>query len=113
MQDRKLTSKELNQLTAWDNFVTDEIGAVPATIAAMKLKMSTSGLYQAGERGWIKFFKVGRDRWYGRKTLYRYAEKKMSGKNWCSYRSSQPRDCSLTGTDADGDWHPISPDSQL
>lgn len=107
MKERLLTSKELNTLKAWDNFIYEENGALPATIAALKLGMTTSGLYQAGQRGWIKFFKVGRDRWYGRKTIYRYLEKKSSGKNWHSFRADSPRDCSETGSDKWGNSSPF------
>ena len=53
MSERELTSKERNQLQAWDLFLADQNGAVPSTIEAMKLGITTSGLYQAGERGWI------------------------------------------------------------
>jgi len=85
----------------------DEGGVMPSTIAAMKLRISTAGLYQAAERGWIKFFKVGRDRWYGRKTVARYREKRDLGKNWEALRSDAPRDCSENGTDKMGEWSPI------
>ena len=107
MEERKLTSKERNQLQAWNRFCLDENGAMPSTLAAMQLRISSAGLYQAAERGWIKFFKVGRDRWYGRKSVSLYAAKRQSGGNWDVYRSDGPRDCSDTGTDKKGDWTPI------
>ncbi len=107
MSERELTSKERNQLQAWDRFHSDECGVYPSTLAAMKIGITTSGLYQAGERGWIKFFKVGRDRWYGRKSVSRYRQKKIAGGNWQTFRSDQPRDCSENGFDEKGDWSPI------
>ncbi len=107
MEKRKLSPKERNQLLAWRNFTQDENGAMPATIAAMKLRMTTSGLYQAGERGWIKFFSVGRDRWYGEKTVSIYLAKRESEKNFQTFRAEKPRDCSETGKDGHGDWSPV------
>lgn len=107
MGDRELTSKERNLLQAWKRFVRDENGAVPSTIVAMLLGMSTSGVYQAGQRGWLKFFSVGRDRWYGAKSVAIYREKRRSGGNWDTFRAGAPRDCSETGTDAFGDWNPL------
>lgn len=107
MRERELSSKERNQLQAWDRFVLEENGALPATIAAMKLGITTQGLYQAAERGWIKFFKIGRDRWYGRKSVNRYKAKRDAGGNWEPFRSAQPRDCSETGGDAHGEWSPF------
>jgi hypothetical protein len=107
MQKGKLTSKQRNQVQAWDRFCLEENGAIPATIAAWKLGMSSAGLYQAAERGWIKFFKVGRDRWYGAKSISRYRAKRESGGNWLPFRASEPRDCSENGTDKHGEWSPI------
>ena len=107
MRKRELTSKERNQLQAWDRFCLEENGVMPSTIAAMKLGITSAGLYQASERGWIKFFKIGRDRWYGRKTVNRYREKRELGKNWEALRSDAPRDCSENGTDKMGDWSPL------
>jgi len=99
MSKFQLSSKQRDQLLAWDNFILEENGALPATIAALKLGVSTAALYQSANRGWLKFFRIGRDRWYGRKSILRYSEKRATGKNWDFYRASSPRDCSSTGAD--------------
>ena len=57
----------------------------PASIAAIKLRMSPQGVYQAAQRGWIDFFSVGRDRWYSRRDViaYRYTVAR-------NYRDNRP-----------------------
>lgn len=107
MRKRELTSKQLNQLQAWDKFVETQNGVMPSTIAALKLGMSTAGLYQAAERGWISFFSIGRDRWYGAKSVSRYKAKRESAGNWGPFRAPGPRDCSEDGTDPHGNWTPF------
>jgi hypothetical protein len=72
MPERKVTDKQLRQLAAWERFLEIQCGAYPSTIAAIKLGMTTSGVYNAAQRGWLAFFQVGRDRWYGRKDVVSY-----------------------------------------
>jgi len=97
MEEITLSSKQRNMLQAWERFCEDETGAIPATMAAMKLGITTAAVYQAAERGWLKFFRVGRSRWYGRKSLYRYIEKRRLGGNWDFYRADGPQDCTESG----------------
>jgi hypothetical protein len=75
MKERKVSDKELRQLAAWERFLEVQCGAYPSTVAAIKLGMTTTGVYNASERGWLTFFQVGRSRWYGRKDVieYRYS----------------------------------------
>lgn len=72
MRERQITDKQLRQLAAWERFLEVQIGAYPSTIAAIKLGMTTTGVYNAGERGWLAFFQVGRSRWYGRRDVIDY-----------------------------------------
>lgn len=99
MEEHKLTDKERRFIARWDRFCTEQSGVYPAAIAALKLGISHAGVYQASERGWIAFFKVGRDRWYSRKDVSRYLEHRSMKKNMVALRSKTPKDCS---SDDDG-----------
>ena len=72
MRDQKSTDRELRMLAAWDKFLEAELGCYPSTLAAMKLRMTTSGVYNAAQRGYLIFFQIGRDRWYGRRSVIQY-----------------------------------------
>ena len=74
MREREVSDKQLRQLAAWERFLDLQLGAYPSTIAAIKLGMSTTGVYNASERGWLAFFQIGRNRWYGRKDVILYRE---------------------------------------
>lgn len=70
----KVTAKQAASLAKWERFLEVQLGAYPATMAAIKLRMTPQGVYQASERGHLIFFQVGRVRWYGRKDCILYAE---------------------------------------
>ncbi len=72
MKKRKITDKQLRHLASWEKFLELQLGTYPSTIAAIKLGMTTTGVYNAAERGHLTFFQVGRDRWYGRKDVIQY-----------------------------------------
>lgn len=72
MAQRGVTQKQAMELAAWERFLEVQLGCYPASIAAIKLRMSSQGVYQASERGWLTFFQVGRNRWYGRKDVITY-----------------------------------------
>lgn len=72
MPNAELTQKQAHILAAFDRFLEQHQGCYPASIAALKLRMSPQGVYQASQRGWIAFFSVGRDRWYSRKDVISY-----------------------------------------
>ncbi|MEO5917008.1 MAG: hypothetical protein ABIS50_22455 [Luteolibacter sp.] len=72
MKERKSTDKELRLLAAWNLFLEKENGCIPSTLAALTLRMTTSGVYNAAQRGYLVFFQVGRDRWYGMKSVLQY-----------------------------------------
>jgi len=95
MGKRKITEKERTALTRWDRFCTEQSGVYPSNIAAIKLGMSAAGVYQAAERGWIAFFQFGRDRWYSRKDVSRYAEHISLRKNMIAYKADWPRNYSF------------------
>lgn len=69
---RRVTQAQLLVLAGWDRFLEVHAGAYPATLAAIQLRMSSQGVYQASERGWIAFYRVGRDRWYSRRDVIAY-----------------------------------------
>jgi len=95
MAKRKITEKERTALVRWDRFCTEQSGVYPSNIAAIKLGMSPAGVYQAAQRGWIAFFQFGRDRWYSRRDVSRYAEHISLRKNMVAYRADSPKDFSL------------------
>lgn len=72
MKTRKITDKQLRQLASWKKFLEVQLGTYPSTVAAIKLGMTTTGVYNAAERGHLTFFQIGRDRWYGRKDVIQY-----------------------------------------
>lgn len=72
MASRKVTDKQLRYLASWEKFLELQVGAYPSTIAAIKLGMTTTGVYNAAERGHLTFFQIGRNRWYGRKDVVQY-----------------------------------------
>lgn len=93
MAERKITDKEAKMLARWDRFCTEQSGVYPATIAAVKLRMTTQGVFQAAERGWIAFFQIGRDRWYSRKDVSRYWEHRMMRQNMTAIRAREAKNC--------------------
>ena len=72
MAKRKGGDKGLRELAAYERFIEVQLGVYPATIAALKLGMTTSGVFNAAERGHLTFFQIGRNRWYGRKDVINY-----------------------------------------
>ena len=74
MEKHKVTPKQAASLAKWERFLEVQLGAYPATMAAIALRMSPQGVYQASERGHLIFFQVGRVRWYGRKDVLLYKE---------------------------------------
>lgn len=72
MANPRVKQGQAMDLDRWEKFLEVQCGCYPSTLAAVKLRMSPQGVYQAAERGWITFFQVGRNRWYGRKDVIRY-----------------------------------------
>jgi hypothetical protein len=72
MGKHPVTQKQAIALDRWERFLIQEGGCYPASLAAVKLRMTPQGVYQASERGWINFFSNGRDRWYGMKSVIAY-----------------------------------------
>ena len=92
MGKKQIADSELRMLDRWHKFLEAQNGCYPATIAAIRLRMTPQGVSNAADRGWIAFFKIGRDRWYGRKDVARYEEKRAGEQNWEHYRSDEPKD---------------------
>ncbi|BCU78888.1 hypothetical protein llg_36030 [Luteolibacter sp. LG18] len=57
---------------AYERFLEEHRGAVPAWLAAQYLDMTPQGVFQAAERGWLAYFQHGRNRLYSRKDLVAY-----------------------------------------
>ena len=72
MKARKITDKQLRQLASWEKFLEVQLGTYPSTVAAIKLGMTTTGVYNAAERGHLTFFQIGRDRWYELSLSFRH-----------------------------------------
>jgi hypothetical protein len=70
----EVTQKQQAQLARWNRFLESEAGCYPASLAAICLRMTSQGVYQAAQRGWIVFFQVGRNRWYGKKSVHFYRD---------------------------------------
>ena len=68
----EVKAKQLMLADNYERFCEKHGGVYPASIAAIKLRMSPQGVYQAAQRGWLDFFSVGRDRWYSRKDVLAY-----------------------------------------
>lgn len=93
MGKREITEKERNLLLKWDRFLEAQGGVYPSTLAAIKLRMTTAGVYQAAERGWLAYFQMGRDRWYGRKDISRYEDARSMKSGRALLRSDERKDC--------------------
>lgn len=102
MGQRVVTEKELRMLDRWEKFVEAQGGVYPSTLAALKLRMTTAGVYQAGERGWLAFFQIGRDRWYGRRDVCRYNDHRAGRVNRMHQRHDEAKNC--TDDDDGGKW---------
>lgn len=59
-------------LAAWDRFCEREKGFFPPKIAGLYLGLTPQGLYAAADRGWLRFFKVGSERFYSFTDLIAY-----------------------------------------
>lgn len=68
----EVKQKQAMQVDRWEKFLEAQGGCYPASMAAIKLRMTPQGVYQASERGWITFFQIGRNRWYGMKDVKAY-----------------------------------------
>jgi hypothetical protein len=73
-----LERKNADQLARWRQFEERECGFFPPGIAALYLGMTVQGLYASADRGWIRFIKVGSERFYSYSDLahYRKASRK-------------------------------------
>lgn len=95
MPAHKVTQKQAHELDRWERFLEVQRGCYPASIAATKLRISPQGVYQAAERGWITFFQVGRNRWYGRSDVIKYRwERSRRFRDNRLLASKSPRDAS-------------------
>ena len=50
----------------------EQDGVLPPAMAKTVLRLSNTGLWNAGERGGLKFFQLGGVRYYGRKSALDY-----------------------------------------
>lgn len=68
----KVTRKEALRVVAWERFMEQERGFFPPSIAAACLKMTPQGVRAASDRGWIRFFQIGTERFYSRRDVLKY-----------------------------------------
>jgi len=59
-------------VAAWDQFLSSEGGVYPPKLAAAFLKLTVQGVHAASDRGWIKYFRIGRERFYSAKDVRDY-----------------------------------------
>jgi hypothetical protein len=71
-KERPVSQKQAMLLDRFDKFLEKELGCYPASIASIKLRMTSQGVFQASERGWIKYFSIGRNRLYSRRDVVSY-----------------------------------------
>jgi len=64
--------KALSHFSAFERFCETHGKAVPSMLAAEYLQITPQGLYNAADRGWIAYLKIGRDRWYSYNDIIRY-----------------------------------------
>jgi len=69
---RKLSQTEINRLELWRVFALDQGEIFPPALAADFLRMTPEGVRSAANRGWIRYIKLGKDRFYGKKSLENY-----------------------------------------
>jgi len=72
MSKEKPNRKEVDFVAAWDRFVENEKGAYPPRIAALYLRMTVQGVHSAADRGWIRYFMIGKERFYSRRDVVAY-----------------------------------------
>lgn len=96
MEKHEVTAKKAMHLARWEKFLEVQLGCYPASIAAIKLRMTPQGVYQASERGWLTFFQVGRNRWYGRRDVIAYRwERSRRFRDNRPLAASKPKNFSL------------------
>lgn len=64
--------KEADLVSAWNRFLQDEGGCYPPRLAAAYLRMTIQAVYSASEKGWIRYFKIGRERFYSARDVHDY-----------------------------------------
>ena len=72
------TQADMALACAYRKFLTEQEGAYPPTIAAIFLDTSMQNLDYLARSGTLKFFKVGRNKLYGWKS--------MQDHRWCTSR---------------------------
>ena len=70
-------------MQAFELFCDKHLRAVPAWLAAEYLEMTSQGLHQASERGWIAYFQHGRNRLYSYKDIVTYRHTSRRFKDNC------------------------------
>jgi hypothetical protein len=64
--------RQSDLVAAWERFCEDEAGVFPGSIAAAYLRMTAQGVHAAAQRGWLKWFPIGRVRYYSRRDCVHY-----------------------------------------
>jgi hypothetical protein len=70
--------KAADFVASWNAFVERENGFYPPKIAALYLGMTTQAIYSASDRGFIRNFTIGSERFYSASDCYRYREARRS-----------------------------------
>lgn len=65
-------------LASWDRFCDREKGFFPPMIAGLYLGLTPQGLYAASDRGWLRYFKLGSERFYSFSDLLQYKRAGLS-----------------------------------
>jgi hypothetical protein len=66
--------KTAEMLSKWDRFCEREKGFLPPKIASAYLGLTNQAIYAAADRGWLRYYKLGTERFYSKADCYRYRE---------------------------------------
>lgn len=80
---KKLTQSQLDRLELWRVFSLHQGEILPPQLAADYLRMTAEGLRKAAARGWLQYIRIGRNRFYGKKSLetYKFTKSKKFPEN--------------------------------
>jgi hypothetical protein len=59
-------------VSAWHRFLLNEGGAYPPKVAGARLKITIQAVYAAADKGWLRYFRIGRERFYSARDVHNY-----------------------------------------
>ena len=68
----EISRAEREEVARWEVFLETEKGFYPPKIAAAKLGLTVQGVRAASDRGWLRYFQIGTERFYSRRDVVNY-----------------------------------------